>query len=106
MPGQGRLGDQAQIQADAHGCPGCPHPGVGPAIAGSPDVFVNSMPALRKDDVGLHAVCCAANMWTANAGSGTVFINGKAAHRNGDATKHCGGQGKLIQGSADVIVGD
>ncbi len=105
MAGQGRLGDQAQIQQDAHGCPGCPHPGVGPSIAGSPDVFVNGRPALRKDDLGIHAVCCGPNMWQANAGSGTVFINGKAAHRNGDATKHCGGQGKLIQGSDDVIVG-
>jgi uncharacterized Zn-binding protein involved in type VI secretion len=106
MAAAGRLGDQAQIQQDAHGCPGCPHPGVGPAIAGSPDVFINGMPALRKDDLGLHAVCCGPNMWQANAGSGTVFINGKAAHRNGDATKHCGGQGKLIQGSADVNIGD
>ena len=61
--------------------------------------------ALRKDDLGIHAVCCGPNMWQANAGSGTVFINGKAAHRKGDATKHCGGQGKLIQGSDDVIVG-
>jgi uncharacterized Zn-binding protein involved in type VI secretion len=78
---------------------------VGPSIIGSPDVLVNGRPALRKDDLGLHAVCCGPNMWQANAGSGTVFINGKAAHRNGDATKHCGGQGKLIQGSDDVIVG-
>ncbi len=105
MPGAGRLGDQAQVQSDAHGCPGCPHPGVGPAIAGSPDVFINGRSALRKDDLGLHAVCCGTNMWQANAGSGTVFINGKAAHRKNDATKHCGGQGKLIEGSDDVIVG-
>ena len=105
MPGQGRLGDQAQVQSDAHGCPACPHPGVGPAIVGSPDVFVNSRPALRKDDLGIHAICCGPNMWQANAGSGTVFINGKAAHRRNDATKHCGGDGKLIQGSEDVIVG-
>jgi len=106
MPGAGRLGDKANIQNDAHGCPGCPHPGVGPAISGSPTVMINGKPALRKDDLGIHGVCCGPNMWQANAGSGTVFINGKAAHRNGDATKHCGGQGKLIQGSADVNIGD
>ncbi|HEX8952668.1 MAG TPA: PAAR domain-containing protein [Polyangia bacterium] len=105
MPGQGRLGDQAKIDSDAHGCPGCPHPGVGPAISGSPDVYVNGAPALRQDDVGIHAVCCGANMWKANAGSGTVFINGKAAHRKNDATQHCGGSGQLIQGSDDVLVG-
>jgi hypothetical protein len=69
-------------------------------------VFVNGRPALRVDDVGIHAVCCAANMWTAQAGSATVFINGKKAHRLNDATKHCGGQGRLIEGSDDVIVGD
>ena len=105
MPGQGRLGDKANISADAHGCPGCPHPGTGPAIAGSADVFVNSRPALRVQDVGIHAVCCGPNMWQAQQGSGTVFINGKAAFRLNDPTKHCGGQGELIEGSADVIVG-
>jgi uncharacterized Zn-binding protein involved in type VI secretion len=106
MPGQGRLGDKAQIQSDAHGCPGCPHPGVGPAIAGSADVFVNGRPALRVDDVGIHAVCCGPNMWQAQQGSSTVFINGKAAYRKNDPSKHCGGDGKLIEGSDDVIVGD
>src|SRR5262245_8415267 len=106
MAGQGRLGDKAQIQQDAHGCPGCPHPGVGPAISGSPTVFVNGRPALRVDDVGLQAACCGANMWQARQGSATVFINGKAAFRQNDPSRHCGGDGKLIEGSGDVIVGD
>ncbi len=106
MPGQGRLGDQAHADADAHGCPGCPHPTAGPAIAGSPDVFVNGRPALRVDDLGIHAACCATNMWSATHGAATVFINGKAAHRIGDDTRHCGGRGRLVEGSADVIVGD
>ena len=105
MPGQGRLGDKANTSADKHGCPGCPHPGTGPAIMGSPDVSINGRPALRVDDVGIHAVCCGPNMWKAKDGSGTVFINGKAAHRNGDPTKHCGGDGKLIEGSEDVLIG-
>jgi uncharacterized Zn-binding protein involved in type VI secretion len=106
MPGAGRLGDKAQIQQDAHGCPGCPHPGVGPAIAGSTDVFINGMPALRVDDVGIHAVCCGPNMWSAQAGSATVFINGKAAFRKDDPTRHCGGSGKLIEASTNVVIGD
>ena len=105
MPPQGRLGDKSNIPADAHGCPACPHPAVGPAIMGSPNVTVNSRPALRVDDMGIHAACCGPNMWTAAAGSGTVFINGKAAHRLGDADTHCGGDGQLIEGSANVIVG-
>jgi uncharacterized Zn-binding protein involved in type VI secretion len=105
MPGQGRVGDKAKVKQDAHGCPSCPHPGVGPATAGSPTVFVNGKPALRVDDVGIHAACCGSNTWQANQGSSTVFINGKAAFRKGDATKHCGGQGKLVDGSENVIVG-
>jgi uncharacterized Zn-binding protein involved in type VI secretion len=105
MPPQGRLGDLSQVMADAHGCPACPHPGVGPAIVGSPNVNVNKMPALRVDDKGIHMACCGTNTWTAQAGSSTVFINNKAAHRQGDADKHCGGMGKLIMGSPNVIVG-
>ncbi|MEZ4365137.1 MAG: PAAR domain-containing protein [Kofleriaceae bacterium] len=93
------------MPADAHGCPACPHPAVGPAIAGSPDTLVNKRPALRVGDPGLHAACCGPNTWTAQAGSSTVFINNKAAHRKGDADKHCGGSGKLITASSNVIVG-
>lgn len=105
MPGQARLGDKSQVPADGHGCPGCPHPGVGPSVCGSPDVNVNSRPAVRVGDTGVHAACCGPNTWTATAGSGTVFINGKAAHRMGDADAHCGGNGKMIEGSGDVLVG-
>jgi uncharacterized Zn-binding protein involved in type VI secretion len=105
MPGAGRLGDKSNVPADAHGCPACPHPGVGPAIAGSADVLINKRPALRKGDPGIHAACCGPNTWTAQTGSGTVNINGKPAHRQGDQDKHCGGSGQLIEGSTDVIIG-
>jgi uncharacterized Zn-binding protein involved in type VI secretion len=105
MPSQSRLGDKSQVPADAHGCPACPHPCIGPAINGSPDVNVNSRPARRVGDSGVHAACCGPNMWTAAAGSGTVFINGKAAHRLGDQDTHCGGSGKMVEGSANVITG-
>jgi uncharacterized Zn-binding protein involved in type VI secretion len=105
MPGAARLGDLSEVKSDAHGCPACPHPGVGPAIIGSPDVYINSRPAVRVDDVGLHAACCGPNMWTAKEGSATVFINHKKAHRLDDADQHCGGNGKMIQGSPDVIIG-
>ena len=105
MPAQGRLGDKSEVPNDSHGCPGCPHTCIGPAIVGSPNVNVNSMPALRVDDTGVHSSCCGSDTWIAQAGSSTVFINNKAAHRLGDAVKHCGGMGKLIQGSPNVIVG-
>ncbi|HLL23523.1 MAG TPA: carboxypeptidase regulatory-like domain-containing protein [Kofleriaceae bacterium] len=91
---------------DAHGCPACPHPAIGPAIAGSPTVLVNKRPALRVDDPGIHAPCCGTNTWAAIEGSASVFINGKAAHRMGDDNRHCGGTGQLIEGSPNVIVGD
>ncbi|MBI4849361.1 MAG: PAAR domain-containing protein [Nitrospirae bacterium] len=105
MPPQGRLGDKSKADADAHGCLACPHVVIGPAVQGSPDVMVNKRPAVRVGDMGIHAPCCGPNTWTAVKGSGTVFINGKAAHRMGDDDQHCGGMGKLIEGSTDVIVG-
>lgn len=105
MPGQGRLGDIGMCPADAHGCVSCPHPVQGKAIGGSGTVFVNGKPALRVSDPGVHAACCGPNQWTAAMGSGTVFYDGLAAHRMGDQQTHCGGVGKLISASADVIVG-
>lgn len=105
MPPQGRLGDRSLVPLDVHGCPGCPHTAIGPAISGSPTVNVNGRPALRVDDPGIHAACCGPNTWTALTGSATVFINGRAAHRQWDLDRHCGGLGLLIEGSPDVNVG-
>ena len=105
MPPQSRLGDKSNVPVDAHGCPACPHPGVGPAIVGSPDVYVNYRPALRVGDNGIHAACCGPNTWVATLGSATVFINYKQAHRLGDLDTHCGGVGQMIEGSNDVITG-
>lgn len=105
MPEQGRVGDKARNPADAHGCPGCAHGVIGPAVSGSPNVKVNGKPALRVGDPGVHAACCGPNQWKAAKGSSTVFINGLPAHRKGDMTAHCGGVGNLIEGSPDVIVG-
>ena len=105
MPGQARLGDKSNCPADAHGCPACPHPCVGPAIIGSPDVMVNGMPAIRVGDQGLHAACCGSNMWTAKMGSSTVKINNQKAHRMGDQDEHCGGMGQMIEGSTNVMTG-
>ncbi|TBW34598.1 hypothetical protein EYW49_17775 [Siculibacillus lacustris] len=105
MPLQSRLGDKAFNPADAHGCPACPHPVIGPAIAGSPNVYVNERPALRVSDPGMHAACCGPNTWKVAAGSSTVLINGLPAARVGDMTAHCGGMGTLVEGSPTVIVG-
>lgn len=106
MPEAARVGDLSKVDSDAHGCPACAHTAVGPAIMGSPDVNINKMPAVRVDDMGMHAACCGPNMWRATKGSATVFINHKKAHRKDDEDQHCGGTGKMIQGSPDVIIGD
>jgi len=102
---QGRLSDLSMVNADAHGCPACPHPCIGPAILGSPNVMVNSLPALRVNDIGLHAACCGPNMFSAKSGSATVLINGKGAHRKDDIDQHCGGMGRMVTGSPNVVVG-
>jgi len=106
MPSAARLGDKAQVDADAHGCPACPHPAVGPIVTGSPDVFVNSKPAARQDDLGIHAVCCGPNTFTIQRGSPTVYVNGKPFARMNDQTKHCGASGPIIEGSPDVFIDD
>src|SRR5262249_34746753 len=104
MPPAFRLMDKAQVAADAHGCPACPHPGIGPAIIGSPTVNINKLPAVRMQDKGMHAACCGMNMWECIQGSATVFINNKPAVRLGDATAHCQvSQGQTVEGSPDVL---
>ena len=105
MPPQCRVGDKSMVPADVHGCPACPHPAVGPAIKGSPNVMVNKMPAVRVTDQGKHMACCGPNSWVAAKGSGTVMINKLPAHRLGDMDNHCGGVGQMIQGSTNVMVG-
>ncbi len=101
----GRVGDRA-AGICAHGCPGCPHPALGPAKEGSPDVFINKQWAVRVGDKGTETVCCNKSEWEAKTGSGTVFINNKKAHRILDITTHCGGVGILIEGSPNVFIGD
>jgi len=105
VPPQSRVSDIGDISADAHGCPACPHPAKGPIIVGSPNVFTNSLPTARVGDMGVHAACCGPNLFTAAAGSGTVFVNGKKAHRKDDKQDHCGGTGKSIKGSPNVNTG-
>jgi N-acetyl-anhydromuramyl-L-alanine amidase AmpD/outer membrane protein OmpA-like peptidoglycan-associated protein len=108
MPAAARLSDKAQVDSDAHGCPACPHPGVGPIVTGSGDVFINGLPAARAQntDLGVHAICCGPNIFTCKDGSATVYVNNKPLARMNDATKHCGGEGKIIEGSPDVMIDD
>jgi uncharacterized Zn-binding protein involved in type VI secretion len=94
------------VPVDTHGKTCCPHECIGPAIKGSPDVFVNNQPALRVTDNGIHAACCGPNTWVAMKGSSVVLINNLQAHRLYDMDMHCGGPGYMVEASPDVFVGD
>ena len=81
-----------------HGCGRCKRCGkhlvIGPAVSGSPDVFIDGLPAVRVDDRGIHdrACCCGGNEWLAMrvVTHDTVYINGRLAFCNGDITLHDG----------------
>jgi uncharacterized Zn-binding protein involved in type VI secretion len=84
----------------------CPHHNViGPAISASSNVFINGSPALRVDDIGMHATCCGTNMWKITQASAQVFVNNSQVVRQGDPTLHCGGIGKMVEASANVSDG-
>ena len=106
MPAAARMGDKAQVDQDAHGCPACPHPGIGPIVQASTNVFVNDRGAARQDDLGVHAACCGPNMFKIAKGSPTVYVNGKPFARMQDKTQHCGGSGPITEGSPDVFIDD
>lgn len=93
MPDASRKGDIAS----GHGC----FPPT-PAIAGSPNVDIDGIPALRKGDaVAAHGCSkCAPHGRTVSGGSPSVFINGKPLARVGDAVG-CGGS--LSAGSSTVV---
>lgn len=105
MPGGARLGDKAK-GTDSHGCKVCTHTVFGPAVQGSSNVTINGKPAVRKGDGGIHMLCYRSNTWRATGGSSTVIVNGKPAFRLNDKTQHCGGTGKSISASADMIIRD
>ncbi len=100
-----RLNDRSHVPKDSHGLPCCYHSATGPATTGSPNVVVNSQPALRVDDTGEHSSCCGSNTWRAVSGSATVIVNGRRIHRLHDDDEHCGGMGYMVDGSPNVIAG-
>lgn len=107
----------ARISDDSQGIPHChsvhpwspvPHPVIGPIVSGSSDVIIESMPAARVTDTGVHAsaVCCGPNTYDIMQGSSSVFTNDLAQSRIGDQTLHCKmASGAIIKGAGTVIVG-
>lgn len=102
----GRKGDRSHTPNDTHGCPDCPHSAIGPAVTGSANVLINTRPALRVGDSGIHSSCCGDNSWRAYTGASRVLVNNKQLHRQGDVCQHGGAKGRLAEGSANVLVGD
>lgn len=97
MPGAVRKGDMDS----GHG-PWPPRP----CTSGSPDVFVNGIPAHRMGDAWAPHTETVKPYEThssvAATGSSTVFVNGKPKCRVGDKVA-CGSV--MVGGSSDVIVG-
>ncbi len=93
-------------KAARQGDTGSQHNGFPPtkAISGSPDVEINSRPALRQGDaLAPHSKPKhPPHPRKVAVGSGSVEINGKPAARVGDAVS-CGG--KMSSGSSDVEIG-
>ncbi|WP_299692235.1 PAAR domain-containing protein [uncultured Tateyamaria sp.] len=83
MPKASRKGDICS----GHGC----FPPT-PAIVGSGNVFIESIPALRQGDAVAPHGCsnCPPHGRSVSGGSPTVFVNGKSLARIGDGIG-CGG---------------
>ena len=94
--GYAGIGSKASCPADAHGCPACPHPTIGPITTGSPNVLANGRPAARVGDKGIHAACCGPNTYEIASGDPDVQINGRSAAKLGSTTRHCGGSGTIV----------
>lgn len=95
MPAQTRVGDNDT------GHDACPPRSL---AEGSPDVYINGIPAGRVGDAYVAHGCPVHPPHTGviASGSGTVFINGRAAGRIGDPVS-CGGD--VAEGSGNVFVG-
>ncbi len=90
------VGDTAQCDRYALGCPKCPHVATGPITTGSENVLLGGKPAARKGDKGVAIGGCSSAEFEILEGDPNVLIDGRPAARLGDETKHFGGFGKII----------
>ena len=99
MPAVSR--DKVDLATTGHGCTA-----VIPCVASAKTVFANDIEVLRPGDPTLPHVIkkgikCVFHFAKVNAGSSTVFAEGKPISRVGDSTD----RGALIQGSRNVFAG-
>lgn len=64
-----RVGGIAQCSHYAMGCPACPHDVRGPILSGSPNVFIDGLPAARMGDNGVHAGGCGPTSYVIKGGA-------------------------------------
>ena len=85
----------------------CPHGRSGTNSTGSPDVFINSLPAHRLEDFG-NCNCPHGGTFQSVSASQSVFVNGRGLTRINDATVciNCGCGGVHVTGSENVLAGD
>jgi len=85
----------------------CPHGRSGTNSEGSPDVFINSLPAHRLGDGG-PTHCPHGGFFQSVSASQSVFVNGRGLTRINDATvcTSCGCGGSHVTGSENVLAGD
>ena len=88
------------------GLPCCPHGRSGTNSEGSPDVYINSLPAHRLGDFG-NCNCPHGGTFKSSSASQSVFVNGRGLVRVNDSTTCvvCGCGGVHVSGSPNVIVG-
>jgi len=99
------VGCQAYCPADSHGAPTDPMPAIGRIINGCPDVLVNGKPAVCVGEKGTQCCCSGPNTFEVVEGNPEVLIYGKAAAEMGDATRHCGGNGHIVDPDFIIIHG-
>lgn len=107
MPEVSRVGDSiygiTSGEHSGHLEPHSPLPITGNITSGSPDVYINSIPAAT---VGSSTIeydgCCGSNTGVIAVGSSTVFVNGKPLARVGDALSPHNGTAIVNSGSANV----
>lgn len=94
--GYARVGGLARCPNYALGCPACPHDVKGPIMSGSPNVFIDGLPAARAGDIGDAGGGCGPARFVIKTGDPSVLIDGKPAAKVGDQTQHSGGMGRII----------
>ena len=103
MPGIARKGGTDSVASPDGSGDNCNSPTTQATNAGSSDVFINGIGAVRQDDAMKthNGPGCSPHSPTLSTYSGSVFINGKGVGRTGDRY----GSHIISSGSTNVFAG-